>query len=347
MKNKISVLFFLFIVINTYGQLPSKGNKPKPVIIYDTISVYDTLVVYDTVKVYDKTVSENTNVVENALLTIDTASKKTSLSLFFENDTATIPINSIMLSENTKNVDTMKKEILTLVAAALLTQASVSQTITDSTTTVNTTENTTIAQNSQSAEKAVFKKKNSDKTYEVFLPSAHYINFKTTKMRKQYLPRRIYVFSHRPKDMIINVDSAFVTVLCSPKMKRVERKTYAKKMKALQKNDTLSLKEKQDKYSELNIKDSVYIPIEAIKNIRFLKRFDRSKKSTIIGYTSLGIGFLTINYFVLESILDGLIILPYPVTIAIVPAMYLLERQIFYCLSTKKIDLNKWEIVPQ
>lgn len=127
MKNKICVLFLLFIVINGYAQQPKKGNKNEPIIIYDTISVYDTLVVYDTIKVYDKTFSQNPNVVENAVLTIDTASKKTSLSLFFENDTATISINSIHLSENTKNLDTMKKEILTLMAAVAITQAVKSQ----------------------------------------------------------------------------------------------------------------------------------------------------------------------------------------------------------------------------
>lgn len=127
MKNKISVLFLLFIVINGYAQQPKKGNKNEPIIIYDTISVYDTVVVYDTIKVYDKTFSQNLNVVENATLTIDAASKKTSLSLFFENDTATISINSIHLSENTKNLDTMKKEILTLMAAVTLTQTAKSQ----------------------------------------------------------------------------------------------------------------------------------------------------------------------------------------------------------------------------
>lgn len=127
MKNRISILFFLFFIINGYAQQPKKGNNNERIIIYDTIMVYDTIVVYDTVKVYDKIFFQNANVIENAVLTIDTASKKKSVSLFFENDTATIPINSIYLSENTKNLDTMKKEILTLLAAIALTQTVKSQ----------------------------------------------------------------------------------------------------------------------------------------------------------------------------------------------------------------------------
>ena len=108
----------------------------------DTLFVYETIVVYDTIKVYDtlkveykkelnsnasETFFKNNNSAQNAVLVIDTANQKAQLVLFNKNDTATISISNIILSETNKNLETMKKEILTFATAAIVAQAAFAQ----------------------------------------------------------------------------------------------------------------------------------------------------------------------------------------------------------------------------
>ncbi len=106
------------------------------IFVYDKITVYDTVKIYDTIKVLDKNLNNHegfenyfkkNNTAQNAVLAIDTATSKAAVILFNGNDTAAISINSIILSENLKNLETMKKEILTLAASALLTQLTFAQ----------------------------------------------------------------------------------------------------------------------------------------------------------------------------------------------------------------------------
>jgi hypothetical protein len=108
------------------------GQVTDTIFVYDDIIVYDTIKVYDTINVEDKNVTNSEgaenyfkkyNTIENAVLAIDTATLKAELLLFNKNDTATISINSIILSEPNKNLETMKKQILTLATAALVAQA--------------------------------------------------------------------------------------------------------------------------------------------------------------------------------------------------------------------------------
>ncbi len=113
------------------------------IVIYETIVIYDTIKVYDTVKVKDENTEaspkklKKNNEVQNAILVIDTTTQKAELVLFHENDTATISINNIILSENLNNSDTMKKKMVTLAASALLSQLAFAQ--------ENKTENKTIS----------------------------------------------------------------------------------------------------------------------------------------------------------------------------------------------------------
>ena len=131
MKNRTFYIFILLI-------LSAKMNAQvfDTVFEYDKVIVYDTIKVYDTVKVEDKILKklqgfennfENNFNAESAVLAIDTASKKAELVLFNKNDTATISINSIILSEPNKNLEKMKKEILLLAAAAMLNQSGFAQ----------------------------------------------------------------------------------------------------------------------------------------------------------------------------------------------------------------------------
>lgn len=129
MENKTCYFIILFLLTSKiYGQ--DTIYIQDTVFVYDKI-VYDTIKVYDTLKVEDKnfTTTENpdnflkkNNTIQNAVLAIDTTTSKGELILFNQKDTATISISNIILSENLNNSENMKKEILTLAAAALLIQ---------------------------------------------------------------------------------------------------------------------------------------------------------------------------------------------------------------------------------
>ena len=126
MINKL-VYFLLFLLL--FGK--TQGQTSTIVYVYDTIVVHDTLYVYDTIRVSDKDPMDsfkNITTIQNAYLAIDTATSKAQLFFFNEKDTATLSINSILLSESNKNLDTMKKLILTLAASGLLMQTTYAQT---------------------------------------------------------------------------------------------------------------------------------------------------------------------------------------------------------------------------
>jgi hypothetical protein len=136
LKNKIAyIIIVLFLQSFTIlGQGKNKTVVYDHIIKYDTITVYDTVIVYDTIRAienrldlqYEKIFSKS-NDVQNALIVIDTATLTAELILFNKKDTATISLNGIILSENNKNLGTMKKEILILAASAMLGKASYAQ----------------------------------------------------------------------------------------------------------------------------------------------------------------------------------------------------------------------------
>ncbi|MGB3946737.1 MAG: hypothetical protein WBM13_02025 [Bacteroidia bacterium] len=167
MKNKICFFVFTLITLCAQAQLYQNNTATKTIIVYDTITVYDTIFVYDTIKTENKVQNENifknNFETEKAYLAIDTNDFTANLLVLNKNDTATISINSIILSENSKNSDTMKKELLTLLVSASLTQAVKSQQTTN-----NSSENdvaypnytisigATIALNTQSSGKYIY-----------------------------------------------------------------------------------------------------------------------------------------------------------------------------------------------
>ncbi|TAL60144.1 MAG: hypothetical protein EPN88_16335 [Bacteroidetes bacterium] len=112
-KNKFYYFMLLFMIT---GKI--HGQISDTIFVYDTIVVYDTIIVYDTVKI----TSNSNHAAKQAVLEFDTAASKAQLKVFNETDTATIPINSIIVDETNKNSQTMKKLNLTLAASALLTQ---------------------------------------------------------------------------------------------------------------------------------------------------------------------------------------------------------------------------------
>jgi hypothetical protein len=102
----ISVSFF------TCGQYIN--TKKDTIFVYDTIVVYDTIYHYDTLKIPVNKEIEQLSFIEPRqpdliLLRLDTANKKDNLLIISENLSATFPINSIIINENIKNLNSMKK----------------------------------------------------------------------------------------------------------------------------------------------------------------------------------------------------------------------------------------------
>jgi hypothetical protein len=132
MKGNTSFLILIAISFCSYAQKAKPKVVYETIIVYDTITVYDTVFVYDTIKTDKKVQSENNFknnfTAEKAYLAIDTSNFSAAVLLINKKDTATLSINSIILSETNKNLDTMKKSLLTLLVSAALTQAASAQT---------------------------------------------------------------------------------------------------------------------------------------------------------------------------------------------------------------------------
>jgi len=172
MKNKIFLIYILFLLLSkSYSQT----SKSKVIYVYDTITVYDTVYVYDTIK--EELLSDKITSIEKALLEIDTTNLKSQLTLFNKADTATILIDSILLSNNLNKKDTMKKNILSLAATTMLAQTVIAQNNTsiDSIYTKNLTDSAIISLISTSYPKqrdiAIFQKNDDpENLFEVILP---------------------------------------------------------------------------------------------------------------------------------------------------------------------------------
>lgn len=96
------VLIFI-IAIKAYSQ------SNDTIYIYETVEVYDTIFVYDTVYrnvEIDKIQPKN---ISYSFIQVDTLNKKANLILISPDQTATLPIHSISISENIKIDDDMKK----------------------------------------------------------------------------------------------------------------------------------------------------------------------------------------------------------------------------------------------
>ena len=79
----------------------------------DTIFVYDTIVEYNTITIHDtifetEYFSNNTDTIQSAILSIDTSKSNVDLIIYDKNNTATIPINSIIVKDINSKSDTMK-----------------------------------------------------------------------------------------------------------------------------------------------------------------------------------------------------------------------------------------------
>lgn len=103
------IFHFLLYPFFVYGQKPASKNILDTVFIYETITVFDTVHIYDTVKVFKNTRLEAIEPKELKILQLDTANKRANLLIISKDQTATIPINGIILNENIKNSGSMKK----------------------------------------------------------------------------------------------------------------------------------------------------------------------------------------------------------------------------------------------
>ncbi|MFV0345988.1 MAG: hypothetical protein ACK5IQ_07040 [Bacteroidales bacterium] len=107
MRNKFRYLLPLMLCFGLFSRAEAQRDT---VYVYEDVVVYDTIVVYDTVFLK----SELNNLLLDELNTVkvlqlDSSDGQASLLLISEDGSATIPINSIMLSENIKKLESMKK----------------------------------------------------------------------------------------------------------------------------------------------------------------------------------------------------------------------------------------------
>jgi hypothetical protein len=107
----IIALIFALLPYLANGQNKKFNNNKDTLIVYETIIVYDTIFVYDTIKLFDnvKLNKIEPKGLELNILQYDTISRRANLLIISRNQTATIPINGIILSENIKNLKSMKK----------------------------------------------------------------------------------------------------------------------------------------------------------------------------------------------------------------------------------------------
>lgn len=107
MQNKFRYLLPLMLCFGFFYRLEAQRDT---VYVYEDVVIYDTIVVYDTVFVKPETsklLFDELNTVK--VLQIDTSKARANLLLISEGGSATIPINSIILSENIRKLESMKK----------------------------------------------------------------------------------------------------------------------------------------------------------------------------------------------------------------------------------------------
>jgi hypothetical protein len=93
------------------GQKSQFTTQKDTLIVYETVIVYDTVFIHDTIRILEKSnlKAAEPKGLDLSLSGLDTFSQKVQLLIFFKNHAATIPINSIILAENNKNISGMKK----------------------------------------------------------------------------------------------------------------------------------------------------------------------------------------------------------------------------------------------
>ncbi len=368
MKNKVVYLLLLFML---YSKI--QAQTIDTVFEYETIVVYDTVKVYDTIKIDDKnlaasTVSDsffkNNNSVEKAVLAIDTANQNAELVLFNKNDTATISINSIIVTENLNNSDTMKNKIVTLAAAALLAQTAFANKNVDTSSVTNivysennkdtTNIKDTLKAQGYSIETVVFQnKKNPEKTYEVTLPATHNIRFKSRKTRRVLNGTTSWLYIDKiGPGIITHISNSTVTIKFHPIIKKKINREYSNALKKIRKDETLSKEEREKKYFELTYTDSVQVPLESIKSMGFSKFNNKHKKfNTFGGFNEQRKkNFVTstsdftcalIPLIIVPAVMAGTITLS---VILLVESAILVTSILPRAIATKRINLNHWEL---
>jgi hypothetical protein len=355
MKTNLFCLFFVLLFTRIYGQSADTLVIYDHIIVYDTIKVYDTLVVYDTVNVNDVFFTSG-NSLKNALLSIDTATRDLTLKIFFQDDTATIHANSIHLSETQTNLDTMKKEILTLVASALLSQAVAAQGDTLHLSKTNTTVGADAASSKPfRTEKITFKRKNSDRHYEVTLPTLNGVMFKSGTLRKKYLPVPFFSWGQPASYIITHIDSSSVQLKFHKPMSWKAIKEYNKALREIQMDRTLSAEEKENKYFLFTYPDSVSIPVEAIKCLRFSRFNSENKRFHNTAFkrgfneqirhslAATSISTAPMYAFSIYLLIAGSFSLP--VSYGVIAGTLVASYPVNYFILTKGIDFKHWEIL--
>lgn len=249
----------------------------------------------------------------------------------------------------------MKKKILTLAATALLTQTNFAQ---GSQTKAAATDSNKVKKSAYSIETIVFQnKKNPNKTYEITLPTTQRISFisrkaiSTLNFDNASNPNGRYLFRG---GIITHMNDSLITIKYQRFINMKISREYAKELRKIRKDKTLSDEEKENKYFHLTYTDSVIVPLKLLKSIRFSRFNNKNKK---FYNTNWGHGFneqikpTFIWGIYTESALIGEILFLAPVSLAALPVALSLYGVtaiggiiLTDATITKKINLKRWEL---
>jgi len=360
-RHILKITFFFVLILFLHAAKTKAQTVSDTIFVYDTVIVKEIKTVYDTIKVPKGNLAETkqaenflkkNDTAQRAVLAIDTATSKAQLVLLKKNDTATISINSILLSENLNNSDTMKKKILALAAAALIAQPNFAQ------------QKDTLQKPKERAytiETIVFRnKKIPQKIYRVTLPTMTGIRFNKGVNWKTFFPadsgHSHWALRLGPINpgIITDMDDSLITIKYQQRLNLKQVREYNMEIKKIIKDKTLSDLEKEDEYFKLTYTESVTIPLASVKSISF-SRFNSPNKK--FRYTLFNRGFneyikqsVTGSYLYAISSFTPVIYMimtgpafSLPPVLALFGAGVVLDFSA-YAIMSKKIILKQWEI---
>lgn len=203
-------------------------------------------------------------------------------------------------------------------------------------------------------ENVEFKRLNTNRTYSITLPTVCEIKFKNKKSGKIIVPKPSYWKHVAP--IITHMTDSLLTVKYHKPMTRQEAKEFNEIVQELKRSKALTREEKEFKYFMMAYPDSVIIPLDSLRSMRF-SRFNSVKKKF---YSDFRAGFneqrnpemaqatfrfitLSVGIYVLATVSAE----SFPIAFTAVAAKVLIWDLAGHLVSTKNIRLNHWKPIKQ
>lgn len=110
-NNYYTLIFFVLFSFFAHGQNLRYTENRDTLYVYETVIVYDTVYIFDTIKISDNFLPAKIDGkrLEINILQFDIESQQANLLRISRDQTATIPLNGIILTDNNKKIESMKK----------------------------------------------------------------------------------------------------------------------------------------------------------------------------------------------------------------------------------------------